>query len=96
MVGSKEDEKILVTSYELIRGYEHPTIIDTTKRFEISSRTSSKIVKIYSMKFFDQMIIYEQLLKDSQHQCQKMMERESRPNIDLDISTFIGKYFKSL
>ena len=79
MSGSKEAGEILVTSRELIRGYEHPIIIDTTNTYDISSRTSSKLVKIYSNQFLDQMVIYEQLLKDDkQHQCQEMMERESR------------------
>ena len=82
MSGLKKGE-ILVTSTELIRGSEHPIIIDTANTYEISSRTSSKLVKIYSNQFLDQMVIYEQLLKDDkQHQCQEMMERESRPHID--------------
>ena len=94
MSGSKEDGKILVTSKNLIKGYEHPIIIDTSKYFNISSRTSSKLVRISSNLFLDQIVIYEQLLKDGKHHCQNMMEREVRPKPDLDISTFIGKFFK--
>jgi len=93
MSGLKEG-KILVTSTELIKGSEHPIIIDTSNSYEIYSRTSSKLVRIISNQFLDQMVIYEQLLKDGQHQCQEMMERESRPNIDLEISTLIGEFFK--
>ena len=96
MSGSKKGE-ILVTSKELIRGSEHPIIIDTANTYEISSRTSSKLVKIYSNQFLDQMVIYEQLLKEGQHKrkhkCQEMMERKSRPNIDLEISSVIGESF---
>ena len=94
MSGTKEDGEILVTSYELIRGYEHPIIIDTTHTYEIFSRASSKLVRIISNQHLNQMVIYEQLLKDGQHKCQEIIERESRPNIDLEISTLIGEFFK--
>ena len=39
------------------------------------------------------MAVTEQLLKDEQHQCQAMMERESRMQIDLSISSSIGGFF---
>ena len=89
MSGLKEGE-ILVTSTELIKGSEHPIIIDMVKGHDISSRTSSKIVKIYSNWFLDRIVIYEELLKDHDHQCQELMERKSWPQINLEISTMIG------
>ena len=81
MSGQREGE-ILVVSFELMRGHEHPIIMDTTNYPNIFSRTSSKLVKIYSNKFLDMMAVSEQLLSDDQHQCQTMMERQSRPQID--------------
>ena len=92
--GSSEESEILITSFELIKGFEHPIIIDTTDAYEISSRTSSKLVKIYSNWFLNQMVIYEQLLKDVQHQCHRFMERDLRPQIDLKFSSLIGDFFK--
>ena len=57
----------LVVSFELMRGIEHPSIIDTTNTHEISSRTSSKLVKIFPNWFLDMTAVAEQLLKDDQH-----------------------------
>ena len=90
--GQREGE-ILVASFELMRGIEHPFIIDTTNDYTIFSRTSSKLVRIISNMFLDMMAVTEQLLKDERHQCQAMMERESRPQIDLSISSSIGGFF---
>ena len=92
MSGLREGE-ILVVSFELMRGIEHPFIIDTTITRDISSRTSAKLVKIYANWFLDMTAVAEQLLKDDQHQCQEMMERDSRPQIDLSISSLIGGFF---
>ena len=95
MSGLREGE-ILVVSFELMRGIEHPSIIDTTNTHEISSRTSSKLVKIFPNWFLDMTAVAEQLLKDDQHQCQAIMERESRPEIDLSIASLIGEFFNFL
>ena len=92
MSGQREGE-ILVVSFELMRGIEHPFIIDTTNDYTIFSRTSSKLVRIISNMLLDMMAVTEQLLKDERHQCQAMMERESRPQIDLSISSSIGGFF---
>jgi hypothetical protein len=66
MSGLREGE-ILVVSFELMRGIEHPFIIDTTITRDISSRTSSKLVKIFPNWFLDMTAVAEQLLKDDQH-----------------------------
>ena len=83
----------LVVSFELMRGIEHPFIIDTTNTYGIFSRTSSKLVKIFSNWFLDMIAVSEQLLNDEQHQCQTIMERESRAQIDLSITSLIGEFF---
>ena len=92
MSGQREGE-ILVASFELMRGIEHHFIIDTTCSFEIASRSSAKRVLLYSNKFLDMMAVAEQLLNDDQHQCQAMMERESRPLIDFSFASLIGEFF---
>ena len=92
MSGLREGE-IMVVSFELMKGIEHPFIIDTTNTHEISSRTSAKLVELVCTNLFlDMTAVAEQLLKDDQHQCQTMMERESRPEIDLSITSLIGKF----
>ena len=90
--GLREGE-ILVVSYELMKGIEHPFIIDNTHSLTISSRASAKLVKLFYNRFLDMMAVAEQLLKDDQHQCQALMERESRPQIDLDTLSLIGGFF---
>ena len=92
MSGLREEE-ILVVSFELMRGIEHHFIIDTTSTYDIRSRTSAKLVDITSNWFLDMTAVAEQLLKDNQHQCQAIMERESRPEIDLSITSLIGEFF---
>ena len=90
--GLREGE-ILVVSYELMKGIEHPFIIDNTHSLTISSRASAKLVKLFYNRFLDMMAVAEQLLKDDQHQCQALMERESRPQIDLGTLSLIGGFF---
>ena len=94
MSGQREGE-ILVVSFELMKGHEHPFVIDTTNTYDIFARTSSKLFRIFSNSFLDMMAVSEQLLKDNdqqQHQCQAVMNRESRPQqIDLSISALIGE-----
>ena len=92
MSGQREGE-ILVVSFELMRGIEYPFVIDATCTFTIASRSSAKWVKLFSNKFLDMMAVAEQLLKDDQHQCQAMMERESRPQMDFSIASLIGGFF---
>ena len=92
MSGQREGE-ILVASCELMRGTEHPFIIDTTNTYGIFSRTSSKLVQIFSNRFLDMIAVSEQLLNDDKHQCQTIMERESRAQIDLSITSLIGEFF---
>jgi hypothetical protein len=92
MSGLREGE-IMVVSFELMRGIEHQFIIDTTSTSDISSRTSAKLITIYSNWFLDMTAVAEQLLKENQHQCQAIMERESRPEIDLSIASLIGEFF---
>ena len=87
------EEEILVVSYELMKGIEHPFIIDNTHSLTISSRASAKLVKLFYNRFLDMMAVAEQLLKDDQHQCQALMERESRPQIDLGTLSLIGGFF---
>ena len=82
-----------MASCELMRGTEHPFIIDTTNTYGIFSRTSSKLVQIFSNRFLDMIAISEQLLNNDQHQCQTIMERESRAQIDLSITSLIGEFF---
>ena len=89
--GSTGNGKVLVTSFELIKGHEYPIIIDTAMDYEISSRSSSKLVRTKSNQLLDLMNVYEGLLKDEQHECQNMMKRESRPKINLNVIAFIGE-----
>merc|ERR1712051_898048 len=70
----------LVASFELLKGSEHPFIIDTTNTNEISSRASSKLIKIYPCIFLDMLFVFYKLLSGD-HSCQDIMSRESRPKI---------------
>jgi hypothetical protein len=71
----------------------HPLIIDATCSLDIASRSSAKRVRLFSNWFLDMKAVAEQLLKDDQHQCQAMMERESRPQMDFSIASLIGGFF---
>ena len=88
--GQREGE-ILVVSFELMRGIEYPIIIDTLANHDISSRSSSKLVRIHPNNFFDIMNLYEQLLKEEQHICKEITARESRPDYELSIASFVGE-----
>ena len=84
-------KKDLVSSLELLKGSEHPFIIDTTNTNEISSRASSKLIKIYPNIFLDMLFVFYKLLSGD-HSCQDIMSRESRPKIaPYSISSLIGK-----
>merc|ERR1711862_1022446 len=73
--------EILVVSFEMIRGFEYPIIIDIAGYIEIASRTSSKLVKIYFNKFLE-ILSFTDFLAEENHHCQKLMERESRPQFN--------------
>ena len=81
----------LMASIELLRGYEHPFIIDTTNIIAISSRASSKLMKIKPNLFLDMLFVFYKLLSGD-HSCQDIMSRESRPKIaPYSFSSLIGK-----
>ena len=81
----------LVASFELLKGSEHPFIIDTTNSSDISSRASSKLIKINPNTFLDMLFVFYKLLSGD-HSCQDIMSRESRPKIaPYSISSLIGK-----
>ena len=84
-------KKDLVASLELLKGSEHPFIIDTTNSSDISSRASSKLIKIYPNLFLDMLFVFHKLLSGD-HSCQDIMSRESRPKIaPYSFSSLIGK-----
>ena len=85
--------EIIVVSFELMRGFEHHIIIDTTLTTSMSSRTSSKLLKMFTNQFLDMMMVSEQLLKEGQHECQNMMNRELRPQVIPNVLPLMGEFF---
>ena len=80
-----------MASLDLLRGSEHPFIIDATITNEISSRASSKLIKINPNTFLDMLFVFYKLLSGD-HSCQDIMSRESRPKIaPYSISSLISK-----
>ena len=85
--------KDLVASGQLFKGYEHPIIIDATQTSEISSRSSSQLIKIFPNLFFDMLFVFDKLLKHGEHSCKDVMSRESRPKIaPYNFSSLVGKF----
>ena len=80
----------LITSVELVKGFESPVIIDATAYNEILSRASAKIIRIHSNSFLDMMIVTEGLLKKD-HVCEDLMRRDVRPAWTPSISSLLGE-----
>ena len=79
----------LVTSIELVRGFESPVIIDTTNYAEIRSRTSAQFISVTSSPLLDMMIVTESVLKNA-HVCEDLMNRDVRPSMTPSLSSLLG------
>jgi len=86
-VSATKKDRDLVASYELVRGFEYPVIINTGGLAEISSRSSAQFVRVRSNFFLDMMIAKAELLKDG-HECgpDHVMNRNVRPKFEPSIS----------
>ena len=90
---SGDRKKDLVISYEFVKGYEHPVIIDTTTFGDVSSRCSSKLITLYPNTFLDMLLIYEKVLKSSDHKCDEVMSlfEHNLENINFNLSHLLGE-----
>ena len=82
----------LVTSIDLVRGFENDFIIGVAGSNEIISRASAQLIKLYPNYFLSMMCIQENLLSQ-EHQWQNIMKREHRLEVIQDISSLISKVF---
>ena len=80
----------LITSSELVRGFESPVIIDAASATEIKSRASAQFITVSSNPFLDMMIVSENLLKKD-HAWQDLMKRDVRPALTPSISSLLGE-----
>ena len=92
----KDDrEQDLVTSFDMIRGFENDIIVDTVGDSAVSSRVSGQLIKISSNSFLDMYCVYEGILK-GYHNCERILNRQSRKKIIPDILAVIGKLIKDV
>ena len=90
-ISGKRDQ-ILVVSYDLIRGFEHEYIIDTGMSNEMASRSSAYLVEMGAYLILSVINIHEKL-RIIPHQCATIMDWNSRPQFNLNISSMIGNLF---
>ena len=83
----------LVTSYELVRGFENDIIIDiTVVSPDAASRTSAQYINLSTYPRLDMLCVYENLLKKVHH-CENIMDRNCRPKFNPCILSFFGENF---
>ena len=91
---SGKREQDLVVSNALVKGFEFPIIIDAAVYVMLSSRSSGKLVKINCNKMLlDMLAVYNKFLKGS-HDCQNIMIREKRQEINPSITELLGNLSK--
>ena len=90
-----EKEQDLVTSFDLIRGFENDIIVDTVCTSEVSSRVTGLLIKIASNSFLDMFCIYEGLLKPY-HSCKDIMDRKKRKPFVPNIIEILGEILTNI
>ena len=92
-LNSADRDRDLVVFWSYLNGFEHPLIIDLTGYYDVWSRSSSKLIKIFPNFFLDMLFVYEKMMKN-EHNCDQMMSlpEEQLPQITpSSLSTMIGK-----
>ena len=91
---SGDRDRDLVVSFSFVNGYEHSVIIDTTVTHDVSSRCSSKLIKLYPNTFLDMLLVNEKVLKHTDHKCDEVMSlsEEQLGNINLSLSDLLGEF----
>ena len=91
---SEFSDRDLVLSFALQGGYEHNVIIDITNTLDVSSRSSSKLIKLHPNALLDMMVVYEKLLKNEGHNCDDIMDlsEEHLANINFSLLDLLGKF----
>ena len=92
-LNSADRDRDLVVYERYLYGFEHPLIIDITGYYNVWSRSSSKLIKIFPNFFLDMLFVYEKMMKN-EHNCDQMMSlpEEQLPQITpSSLSTMIGK-----
>ena len=69
---SDDRDRDLVVSFGFMNGSENSLIVDTTGYYNIWSRSSSKLIKVFPNLFLDMLLIYERVLKNY-HNCDELM-----------------------
>ena len=91
---SEFSDRDLVLSATLMNGYEHNVIIDITNTHDVSSRSSSKFIRLLPNALLDMMVVYEKLLKNEGHNCDDIMDlsEEHLANINFSLLDLLGKF----
>ena len=91
---SGDRDRDLVVSFSFVNGYEHSVIIDTTVTHDVSSRCSSKLIKLNPNTFLDMLLVNEKVLKHTDHKCDEVMSlsEEQLGNINLSLSDLLGEF----
>lgn len=87
---SGEENRDLVTTFDLARGYESEVVIDAERLIEVSSRSCGQVTKLFFHKFLS-MVCVAKAIKDQNHghECDEMFKRENRPKVNFDQAALI-------
>ncbi len=92
-IKGKTKDQILVVSYELIKGFEADVVVDLLDATEVLSRCSTTYVSWLRENTSDLVQHIFNKLKDIDHDCSKLMERNQRPIVDLRPLDKIGSFY---
>ena len=90
---SGERDRDLILSWDLIKGFEHSVIIDTLATHNVSSRCSSKLIKLSPNIFLDLLLVCEKVLRKNYHKCNEAihLSKDQLNKINFSLQDLLGE-----
>lgn len=89
---SGEEDRDLVVTLDLARGYESEVVVDGDCLIQVPSRSCGQVVKMFFNKFLSMVCVAKAIKgQKDHHNCGEMFDREKRPKVNFDQGALISQ-----